>query len=228
MWKPDCVMVPTALIEAELNGTVPNGTTAACGMMLHYPMTSKETMQSLFPTNSILFGIADAFLRTGKIVTDDGEMIEENLADASPADTGMNLPIEVPPSTSTYDESVIRRALTDTFPDTATPTPKQLRDIQTFSGGNQQFVLDCIALAEQSKNTVKVPGGYVARMLESETPESVSEKLRMNERRVKTNPEAFVNQMLRRAEKELKTLPKPQVTQNSLDSLELLLGELNG
>lgn len=221
MWQPDTIQIPLALVEAELANTVPAGTVLAFA-------TYRIKRTSSTPTNLSVeaINVARNFHETGQLVTSDGEMLEITPEAVNHAENIPNQVTEEPVSKITNAE--IRKLFKTAFPEFVTPTTDQAAELYRLAHGRKDVLEAAITQMVNHPRPVNEPVGLAVWIIGKHEPDWVIEQAALTQKKAQKNPNQVVSRVLRTAEQQLASLSKPVATQQTVNDLDTLLGELDG
>jgi hypothetical protein len=217
-------MVPKTLLSAELTGTVPTSTTLVFSLM-QMPIQVNQEMLTKYGLSPEAAAAASAFIKTGSVVTTDGEMNPSEAPVASPANAILNQ------VTETLDLTTeIRKRSKAAFPNLVTPTVEEAEQIAELADYNLEL-FDAV-LVNMLNFKGKTPVNNVPRlavwMLTNRQHDWLLEQAEIMSRQASTNPDKVVARVLRKAEAQMGTLTKPVANRKTVDKLNALLEELDG
>ena len=218
-------MVPRALLSAELTGQVPRDTSLIFALM-RMPIQVNSEMLTKYSLSHEAAAAASAFIKTGQIVTKDGEITESVPEEESLVESTPNQVIEQPESKITNGE--IRKLFKAAFPEFVTPTADQAAELYRLAKGRRDVLEASITQMVNHPTPVNEPIGLAKWIIGKHEPDWVIEQAALTQKKAQKNPNQVVSRVLRNAEQKLSSLSKPVATQKTVQALDALLGELDG
>lgn len=215
-------MVPKALLSAELTHTIPQGSVLVFCLMRQSIQVTQEILTN-YGLSQPAADAASAFLKTGSVVTTDGEMIETPKA----ASQDVSTPNQVFDGPDLNSE--IRKRYKEAFPQFVTPSDEEATMIADLAHNNLQTVIDVIdILVNYNGKPITNAIGLSNWWLREHTQDYIAEKAAILRKQSSQSTDQVVSRVLRKAEQKMASLSKPVATRKSVDDLDALLGELDG
>lgn len=224
MWTPDTVQISKDLIEQEVKGTIPAGSSVATAVFMMNSAT-KETAKTLVETFRLdrdAATVAWKFLQTGKIVTADGEILTETSVAASPSKVVAPNPPTAPSVSSTNADVVeaVRVVFKRYFPNWVEPTAEQCMDIMN-KVRDIEFVDNALYNMANGKQEIKNPITLLLWLTKNRTFEQVQQEREILEKQGLSG-DSIIRKAARAAEAMIPDLPPPTTTQDDVDLLKAL------
>lgn len=202
---------------------VPTGTILVFALM-RMPIQVNSEMLTKYGLTEEAAAAASAFLKTGEVVTTDGEMNPTDTVVESLASDTPNPRIVQPLSTNEIKE-VFKRE----FPNVPAPSVEICEKLDDYADHDISVIEDMAVLLKHGRTQPKgsLHGLLLWIMKNYPNVEDVRETAD-HHRNAKKSTKDVISEVLLKAEQQIKKLPKPEANQKVVDDLDTLLGELDG
>jgi hypothetical protein len=219
MWSPDTVQISKDLIEAEVQGTIPIGSSTAAAVFTMNSAT-KETARSLverFNLDRNAATVAWKFLQTGQIATSDGEILTETIREAaSPAPPAPSRPS----APSDYQTESVNECLKKHFPNWVDATPEQAENIRKLAR-DMSVIDNALYVFANNGTEIQNPITLLLWKLKNASTEQIAQERAILEKKGRSS-DSLVRETMRKADAIIPSLPTPQATREGTDLIRSL------
>jgi hypothetical protein len=166
------------------------------------------------------------YLKTGQIVTEDGEIVAEipmaeNLERSTP-----NLPTE-PQASKELTPTWIKERMTEMFPTHRGPTTGQIEEMLDCLEGDAELFEDVLYLLDTHAQPVSTPPTFACWWLREKTPEEIREEVEIRKSQNSTESNV-IQQVIRESERKMKHLTPAGATPDRTQRLRERREKLSG